>query len=547
MDKYQEIKKDYDSLLSLVRDRLPGQESETSFSLFYMAAVLKIWGSNLFYSPDYGALLSVVSGTDYTIEQLVTAMNCCGDQERQLRIPEFFQKMVDRDRGDDSTDTGDMIQKINRLLAASAMVNGDFTPEKAAALTTIIKGLTRYGSAAGIRMPSEPLYCPTITRRNEQSYLQNDALLQAARKKKPLPKHTLSPKTLPKKAPSQKTPPKHPDPEEENRQSEPPVPLTINIHLTAAGPSEENPADARPSAEKEPSPPSAPETEEEETMESLLAELDGLVGLESVKQDVHSLMNFIRVARIREKRGMKVPAISYHLVFTGNPGTGKTTVARLVAKLYYHMGILPQGQLEEADRSTLVAGYLGQTAIKTQKVFQKAMGGVLFIDEAYSLAGETEDSYGKEAIETLLKAMEDHRDELVVIVAGYTELMHKFIESNPGLSSRFSKYFEFSDYSGEELLSIFCRFCQKNGYLPDNEALQLLKQKFDTLYANRDRHFGNARAARNIFEKAINAQADRLALQNDLSDADLETLTAQDILTATGGDVKCENKPSITG
>ena len=182
-----------------------------------------------------------------------------------------------------------------------------------------------------------------------------------------------------------------------------------------------------------------------------------------------------------------------------------------------------------------MAGYLGQTAIKTQKVIQRAMGGVLFIDEAYSLAGETDDSYGKEAIETILKAMEDHRDELVVIVAGYTDLMHKFIDSNPGLSSRFSKYFEFPDYSGGELIAIFERFCTTNGYTLAPDATALLRERFDALYEARNEKFGNARTARNIFEKAINVQADRLARQTDISDADLESITAADVTAAIGG------------
>lgn len=515
MDKFTELKNEYDGLLSFLRKQLPELQVEDSLSTYYLAAILKIWGSNVLYSPDYADLLRVISGTNYTIEQVLTAMGCCGDPERKLLVPDFFQKIVDKDAKDNSAYAVEAIDRLNSLLVASAMINGDFTLEEATCLSSIITALIRHTAAAGVKAPDVPNYRFKITEKNESSYLQNDALLLAARQSK---------LQSAGQAGTANT---------EN----PAAPVTININLAADDSTAVKRADIHASAPEESVPVSGPAAEEEETMESLLAELDGLVGLESVKQDVHSLMNFIKVTKIREKRGMKVPTISYHLVFTGNPGTGKTTVARLVAKLYYHMGILPQGQLVETDRSALVAGYLGQTAIKTQKVIQQAMGGVLFIDEAYSLAGETDDSYGKEAIETILKAMEDHRDELVVIVAGYTGLMHKFIESNPGLSSRFSKYFEYPDYSGEELLAIFHRFCEKNGYALKPEAADLLKRRFDELYATRDEHFGNARTARNIFEKAINAQADRIALQDDISDADLVNITERDIAIAIGGAV----------
>jgi len=521
MSKHADLKSEYDGLRSCISEQCPNLDSDALMA-YFTAAALKIWGSNLLYSPDYIEALSAVTGTDYTVEQVMTAMGCCGDPERRLRVPQFFQQIVEKDAREGTGHSAEVLAKLNSLLAATAMINGDFTVEEASTLSSILSDLFLYAATAGVKASEPPNYQDRITEKNEGSYLQNDELLKSAREIKRRAQEERE------KAAAEKQ--KGSDKPEDTAPS-----LNITIKLTADESSAKAPDTQAAQPEETPIVTRPKPADQGETMESLLAELDSLVGLENVKQDVHSLMNFIKVTKIREKRGMKVPTISYHLVFTGNPGTGKTTVARLVAKLYYHMGILPQGQLVETDRSALVAGYLGQTAIKTQKVIQQAMGGVLFIDEAYSLAGETDDSYGKEAIETLLKAMEDHRDELVVIVAGYTDLMHKFIDSNPGLSSRFSKYFEYPDYTGDELLAIFEGFCQKNGYSLEEDAKTLLKERFEALYAVRDEHFGNARAARNIFEKAINAQADRIASQSDFTDEDLENLTLEDITAAMGG------------
>ncbi len=263
-------------------------------------------------------------------------------------------------------------------------------------------------------------------------------------------------------------------------------------------------------------------------MEDPMGELQKLIGLTDIKKDVADLVNLVKIQKLREDRGMKTVPVSKHLVFTGNPGTGKTTVARILAQLYKQIGVLKTGQLVETDRSGLVAGYVGQTAIKTQEMINKAMGGVLFIDEAYSLAKEGND-FGQEAISTILKAMEDNRDKFVVIVAGYDNLMDNFINSNPGLKSRFSKYFHFPDYTAEEMLGIFKMNCSKYQYELAPEAEEKVKEYLIGLEANKDENFANARDVRNYFERVITNQANRIAEMTDIKDEDVALITADDL------------------
>ncbi len=267
---------------------------------------------------------------------------------------------------------------------------------------------------------------------------------------------------------------------------------------------------------------------EKPDLDGLLAELDGLVGLEKVKKDVKSMMNLVKVRKLRQDAGLPVPPLSLHMVFLGNPGTGKTTVARLLSGLYAAIGALSKGQLVEVDRSGLVAGYVGQTAIKTQEVVASALGGVLFVDEAYSLASGGENDFGREAIETLLKAMEDHREDLVVIVAGYTGPMERFLSSNPGLESRFNKRIFFEDYDGDELNAIFHMQCRKNGYELDEEAEAYAGEFFRAMYANRDGNFGNGRDVRNQFEDMVVRQADRVAAMEKPTKEDLVRFVKED-------------------
>ncbi|MBN8560775.1 MAG: AAA family ATPase [Leptolyngbya sp. UWPOB_LEPTO1] len=269
---------------------------------------------------------------------------------------------------------------------------------------------------------------------------------------------------------------------------------------------------------------------QEDSLEQVLAELSELIGMQEVKQEVKTLTNFLTVQKARSARGMAKTQTSLHTVFCGPPGTGKTTIARLLGRIYKNLGFLAKGHVVETDRSGLVAGYVGQTAQKVEEQIQKALDGVLFIDEAYALKPfDSSNDFGQEAIDILLKRMEDYRDRLVVIVAGYPDEMAHFLESNPGLKSRFNRFFKFDHYQPDELLQLFEKCCKDNHYKITHEARLILKHTLHTMYVNRTKTFGNGRDVRNLFEKTLEKQANRIAIVDNLTEEILSTIQPIDL------------------
>ena len=451
--------------------RLAGRELAAQVDKFCTDCAVQLYARSAILGEEHAAALNEIYSRgqkkpDWLLWALTTAVSDSGE----FLPPLFFWSLTEQDIRRGTTISREFIRMITNILLYLAAVDDDVTMGEAVYITECADKLTALCDGAGVRQGKSGFNVMDYVTSEEGSFMDKN----------------------------------------------PPQTASVGGAKNIAVPGGEEKTAAETEAEEKPD------------LDTLMAELDGLVGLEAVKKDVKSMMNLIKVRKLREENGLPVAPMSMHMVFMGNPGTGKTTVARLLGGLYNAIGALTTGQLVEVDRSGLVAGYVGQTAIKTQEVIASALGGVLFIDEAYSLSSGGENDFGREAIETLLKAMEDHRDNLVVIVAGYTGPMEDFLDSNPGLESRFNKYITFPDYNGEELNAIFHGMCRKNGYELDESAETCAAEYFNSLYECRDDNFGNGRDVRNRFEDMVVRQANRVAALDDPTKEDLVTFTRAD-------------------
>ena len=483
---------DYADAVRRFRSSLPREFSVSSKEIdsYFRACALSVWARGHSGSGDLAGIHQIYTDKPCTFrqEQFQKAISYYkGDIRAQVPVPDFFHRMADWDNSHGTTLCADFLRLQEEVLTLFAAYGGDCTFGETRQISALGRSLA---AACGAASPGE-------AEKAQLDQLMNDIYQLNQR----LALDFWGPAAAP-------NPPAEP---------------------TTTGPAPDSTSEQE-QAEPKPAEESLPPQEPEVTLEEAMAELNQLIGLEAVKEDVENLINLVKVRKLRQERGLKSPDLSLHLVFSGNPGTGKTTVARIVGKIYRALGILSKGHLVEVDRSGLVAGYVGQTAIKTQEVIQKALGGILFIDEAYSLAPEDGGKdFGQEAIDTVLKAMEDHRDDLVVIVAGYDELMPRFIDSNPGLKSRFNKYLHFADYNGQQLYEILLSQTQRSDYGLSEEAAARLKDYLEELYQHRDQNFGNARDVRNLFEKLVAAQANRVAALPSPTDEEILTITAEDL------------------
>lgn len=411
---------------------------------------------------------------DFTIEQVETALRRLSNKNYSIPVPGFFMEIVERDIADDTNISRKLVSCFNLIMISFGMINGELSDGEMKIIANIRDSLNMACNSKNVKEYTNSVFMSDYTNNNHDLDVKKtiDELVFGRSNKRSIEEV--------KSADELKT-------EKEIIESR------INS--------------------------------ESKTIDKL----NGLIGLDSAKHEIKEISDFARIQQVRKERGLPTSAMSYHLVFTGNPGTGKTTVARLVAQIYKELGILSKGHLVEASAKDLVAGYTGQTAIKTSELIKTALGGILFIDEAYSILDKSGQGYGHEAIDTMLKEMEDHRDDLAIIVAGYDEPMEDFIESNPGLKSRFNRFVHFDDYSCEELMAIFDAMCKKNAYKIDSEAKESVSDYFEKLISSKDGSFANGRTVRNYFESIISKQASRVANSDDQSKEALSLITIDDV------------------